>query len=103
MRVTPLVFERLVREATELVLASLPDDLREKAALVTVIAADRATRAQIDGAGGGTMTSWACTRVSPWSTGMSMTMETVADSITLFRVPLMDSCRTRRSFARKYG
>lgn len=94
MRVTPLVFERLVRETTEHVLASLPDDLREKAALVTVIAADRASRAQIDGAGGGD------DDLLGLYEGVSLIdrhvgdLEPVADSITLFRIPLMESCRT---------
>ncbi len=93
MRVTPLVFERLVREATELVAASLPDELREKAAQVTVIAADRATRAQIDGAGGGNDLLGLYEGVSLVDRHVGDT-ETVADSITLFRVPLMESCRT---------
>jgi len=83
MRVTPLVFERLVRETTGQVLASLPDDLREKAALVTVIAADRATRAQIDGAGGGgddLLGLYEGVSLVDRRVGDS---ETVADSITL--------------------
>lgn len=94
MRVTPLVFERLVRETTGQVLASLPDDLREKAVLVTVIAADRATRAQIDGAGGGgddLLGLYEGVSLVDRRVGDS---ETVADSITLYRIPLMESCRT---------
>jgi predicted Zn-dependent protease with MMP-like domain len=94
MRVTPLVFERLVRETTESVLASLPGDLRERAALVTVITADRATRAQIDGTGGGD------DDLLGLYEGVSLVdrhvddSNAVDDTITLFRIPLMESCRT---------
>jgi predicted Zn-dependent protease with MMP-like domain len=94
MRVTPLAFERLVRETNERVIESLPSDLRGKAGLVTVVAADRATRAQIEGAGGGD------DELLGLYEGVNLLerrvgdMETVADRITLFRIPLMESCRT---------
>ena len=39
MRVTPLAFEKLVRETTGTVLASLPADLRDRAAEVSVVIA----------------------------------------------------------------
>jgi predicted Zn-dependent protease with MMP-like domain len=94
MRVTPLAFETLVRETTGRVLASLPADLRDRAAEVTVVVADRATRAQLDGAGGGD------DDLLGLYEGVNLVerhvgdMETVADRITLFRIPLMESCRT---------
>jgi predicted Zn-dependent protease with MMP-like domain len=96
MRVTPRDFEQLVRETTEKVLAALPDDLREKAVEVTVIAADRATRVQLDGAGGGD------DDLLGLYEGISLVdrhvgdTEAVADCITLFRIPLMESCRTMK-------
>lgn len=94
MRVTPLVFEQLVSEATDRVLASLPGDLREKAGEVTVVAADRATREQLDGAGGGDDDLLGLYEGVNLVERRVGDMETVADRITLFRIPLMESCRT---------
>jgi predicted Zn-dependent protease with MMP-like domain len=94
MRVTPLAFEKLVRETTDRVLASLPADLSDRAAEVTVVAADRATRAQIDGAGGGDDDLLGLYEGVNLVERRVGDMETVADRITLFRVPLMESCRT---------
>ena len=94
MRVTPLEFEKLVRETTDKVLASLPADLGDRAAEVTVVIADRATRAQIDGSGGGDDDLLGLYEGVNLVERRVGDMETVADRITLFRVPLMESCRT---------
>jgi predicted Zn-dependent protease with MMP-like domain len=92
MRMAQKTFERLVREENARVLKSLPPDLRARAETVTIIIADRPTRQESGPTDGDDLLGL--------YEGVSLTdrhvgdMEAVADQITLFRVPLLDSCET---------
>jgi predicted Zn-dependent protease with MMP-like domain len=92
MHVSHTLFEEIVRAETARVLDSLPSELREKAGEVTVLIADRPTHIQADQVGDDDLLGL--------YEGVSLVdrhvtdSETVADQITLFRVPLMEMCRT---------
>ncbi len=79
---------------------SLPDDLRAKAAEVSIVTADRPTPGQIEATGGEE-------DLVGLYEGISLTDRRVEDSgalpdlITLFRIPLLDSCDTRAELSRE--
>lgn len=91
MQVDRTTFERLVGEIASRVLRALPPDLKEKAKLVSIVAADRPTLEQLELTGG------ADDLVGLYE-GVSLVDRRVGDSgdlpdrITLFRAGLMDSC-----------
>ncbi len=92
MRIAHDKFERLVREENRRVLKALPPELRAMAEKVTIVAADRPSPSERGRTGADDLLGL--------YEGVSLTdrrvgdMETVADTITLFRVPLMELCDT---------
>jgi len=94
MRITRDRFERLVREEFRVVLEALAPELRVMAEKVTIVTADRPSEYERDRTGAEDLLGL--------YEGVSLTerrfddMETVADVITLFRVPLMEICRTEK-------
>lgn len=93
MQIARTTFERLVGEIASRVIRALPPDLREKARLVSIVAADRPTREQLELTGG------ANDLVGLYE-GVSLVDRRVGDSgdlpdrITLFREGFRDSCAT---------
>jgi predicted Zn-dependent protease with MMP-like domain len=91
MRMSHGAFEKLVSGLFTRVLGSLPPDLRARAEAVTVIVADRPTRRERDITDGDDLLGL--------YEGVSLPdrrvgdMETVADQITIFRLPLLAMCR----------
>ncbi len=86
MRMAPRAFERMVRSIHTGVMEALDPDLRARAEEVTIVIADRPPRGDDDLLG--------------LYEGISLPdrhiddMEAVADRITLFRLPLLDTCDT---------
>ncbi|MBN2158151.1 MAG: metallopeptidase family protein [Spirochaetes bacterium] len=93
MRIARKTFEGLVREIAAGVLRSLPPDLKEKAKLVSIVAADRPTPEQIELSGGGN-------DLIGLYEGVSLVDRRIGDSgdlpdrISLFRDGFRDSCAT---------
>jgi predicted Zn-dependent protease with MMP-like domain len=91
MRMARAAFERIVRETHGKVMASLAPDLRARAEEVTIVIADRPPREAIEDGDDDLLGLYE---------GISLKdrhiddMEAVADRITLFRLPLLDSCES---------
>lgn len=92
MRIAHEKFERLVREENRRVMKALAPALRTMAEKVTIIAADHPSPSERGRTGADDLLGL--------YEGVSLTdrrvgdMETVADVITLFRIPLMRICKT---------
>ena len=101
MRIAHEKFERLVREENRRVMKALAPALRTMAEKVTIIAADHPSPSERGRTGADDLLGL--------YEGVSLTdrrvddMETVADVITLFRLPLMRNATARKGCARKYG
>ncbi len=91
MRMARAAFERIVREMHRRVMCSLTPDLRARAEDVTIVIADRPPREAIEDGDDDLLGLYE---------GISLKdrhiddMEAVADRITLFRLPLLDSCES---------
>ncbi len=99
MHLSRTQFELMVFDVAAKIVASLPDDLRDKAGNVMFAVEDRPTREQMesvedDGDTGDDLLG--LYEGTPLTERTIDDMRIVPDRITLFRIPLLDMCRSRK-------